>query len=338
MDRRARGSPRKEKSDGGLLSAGGEGRLNRLPDFFIVGHAKSGTTALYSMLRAHPQIYMPALKESHFFARDPERPASSSKHPLTLESYLSLFATATAQQRVGEASTSYLRSAQAPTRIAELCPQARIIALFREPADFLRSLHLQLLQSGIETEADFASAVGLEPQRRRGRDVPRDPLWAQALLYSEQVRYVAQLDRYHELFGRERVLALIYDDFRADNEGVVREIYRFLDVDDAAVIEQRRSNPTVRVRSHRAQAQLNALALGRGPGARVFKASMRAVVPAHFRRRALRVASRMLLDGSPPAPTEAFMRELRRRFEPEVRDVSDYLGRDLVKLWGYDSL
>src|ERR1700680_1492993 len=83
----------------------------RIPDFFIVGHHKSGTTALYEMLRRHPQIYMPDLKEPRYFASD-LRPAldspASGRIPRTLEDYLALFAHATVGQRVGEASPSYL--------------------------------------------------------------------------------------------------------------------------------------------------------------------------------------------------------------------------------------
>ena len=91
----------------------------RVPDFFIVGHAKSGTTALYEMLRGHPQIYMPEEKEPWYFATD-MRPRF--KHPMagaapeTLEEYLALFADAGPEQIIGEASTSYLWSRTAAAR------------------------------------------------------------------------------------------------------------------------------------------------------------------------------------------------------------------------------
>ncbi|HTA36249.1 MAG TPA: sulfotransferase, partial [Solirubrobacteraceae bacterium] len=119
----------------------------KVPEFFIVGHPKSGTTALYEMLRSHAQIYMPELKETLFFARElhpglrPQDP-----QPDTLEQYLSLFAPARADQRAGEASPSYLRSREAAARIAAVQPDARIIAILREPASFLRSMHLELLK------------------------------------------------------------------------------------------------------------------------------------------------------------------------------------------------
>jgi len=311
----------------------------RLPDFFIVGHAKCGTTALHKMLQAHPQIFMPELKETQFFAREPhERAQAPARDPHTLEAYMALFAAAAPEQRLGEASTTYLRSRTAAERIAEVCPQARIIGLFREPAGFLRSLHLQLLQSGIETEADFATAIGLESERRSGRHLPRDSFWAQSLLYSDHVRYVEQLRRYHERFGSERVLALIYDDFRSDNEQVVRRVLRFLEVDDSLEIEPTDANPTVRVRSQRALELMNAVSVGRGPLASGVKTALKTLTPARLRRDTLQAARRMAVDRQPAPPDAEFMAELRWRFKGEVVAASEYLQRDLVALWGYDDL
>ncbi len=310
-----------------------------VPDFFIVGHAKCGTTALYEMLRAHPQIYMPALKETQFFAREPDdRSEPATRHPRTLEAYLALFAAAGPDQRVGEASTSYLRTPAAAERIAALRPDARIIAIFREPASFLRSLHLQLLESGIETEAELAAAIALEPERRLGRRLPADPFWAQALLYSDHVRYVEQLRRYHERFGRERVLALIYDDFRADNHAVVRQVLRFLAVDDSLEIPPAEANPTVRVRSRSAQRLVHTVSAGRGPLPRALKRAVQTLTPERLRRDALRAAQRAVVDSEPPPPADELIDELRERFKPEVLAASDYLQRDLVGLWGYEDV
>ncbi len=148
----------------------------RLPDFFIVGHAKSGTSALYEMLKRHPQIYMPYGKEPWFFASDmrPRFQSPKAGPPVeTLEDYLSLFAPARPEQRVGEASSSYLWSRTAAGAIAEAQPAARIIAILREPASFLRSLHLQLLRTHVEAEKDLAKAISLQDARREGREVPR---------------------------------------------------------------------------------------------------------------------------------------------------------------------
>jgi hypothetical protein len=313
----------------------------RLPDFFIVGHAKCGTTALYEMLRRHPQVYMPALKEPAYFATDLrsrfQRP-SSGPLPQTLEEYRALFAAAGSQQRIGEASSSYIMSHTAAENIAQLQPAARVIAILREPASFLRSLHLQLLQNHIETQKDLRRALALEPQRRQGRRIPRRSPRPQALMYSERVRYVEQLRRYRERFAPEQMLVLIYDDFRGENEATVRGVLRFLEVDDTLPVAVTDANPTVRVRSQRLDDLVHAVSVGRGPLSRAVKSSIKALTPTQARGAALRTARQRVVHGAPRPPDEGLMLELRRRFKPEVVALSEYLGRDLVSLWGYDRI
>jgi len=309
----------------------------RRPDFFIVGQPKSGTTALYEMLRAHPQIYMPDGKEPWFLAdelheRTPPRPGGT---PRTLPEYLSLFAAAQGGQRTGEASALYLWSRTAAARIAALSPEARIIAILREPASLLRSLHLQFVETYIETESDFRSAIALERVRREGRELPRHTYWPRALLYSDHVRYVEQLRRYEDLFTRERMLVLIYDDFRADNEASVRVVLRFLGVDDAVEIEPREANPSVQVRSDRMHELLRAVSVGRGPVSRTLKGSIKALTPAGLRRGALNATKRHVVFAEPTPLDEAYMVELRERFRDEVAALGEYLDRDLLGLWGY---
>jgi hypothetical protein len=311
----------------------------RLPDFFIVGHSKSGTTALYEILGEHPQVYMPSIKEPVFMASDHHAGLWAMVHtrPRTLDDYLALFADAGAGERAGEASSVYLWSQAAAANIAALQPQARIIAILREPASFLRSLHLQMLQNHIETEKDFARALALEADRRAGLALPRDCPWPAALLYSDRVRYVEQLRRYRELFGSERVLVLIYDDFRDDNEGTVREVLRFLEVDDALPVQAREANPTVRLRSKQLDVLIHRATVGRGPVMRGVKVGVKAVTTRGMRHGALGMR-RSVVYGEVEAPDERVMLELRRRFKGEVVALSEYLGRDLVTLWGYDSL
>ena len=174
----------------------------RLPDFFIVGHQKCGTTALYMMLRDHPRSSCPMSR-----SRSSSRPISglaaraagrraSARRPRTLDAYLALFAAAGPEQRAGEASAQYLRSKTAAGGIAAVQPAARIIAILREPASFLRSFHLQMVSSRVETETDFQAAIAREDDRRAGRRIPRGCHHPEALLYSDHVRYVEQLRRF----------------------------------------------------------------------------------------------------------------------------------------------
>jgi hypothetical protein len=316
-------------------------RSGRAPDFFIVGQPKSGTTALYEILRRHPQIYMPELKEPVFLASDLRaglRRSTVRARPQTLEAYLSLFAPATAQQRAGEASALYLWSHAAAANIADLQPAARIIAILREPASFLRSLHLQLVQDHSETESDLGKALALEQDRREGRRIPPECPRPAALLYSDYVRYVEQLRRYHDVFPRDQVLVLIYDDFRADNESTVRSVLRFLDVDDTQPIETTEANASVRLRSRQLDDVVQGLSTGRGPLTRMIKAPVKTLTSQRMRHGALKLARRRLLYGAPQPPHDSVMLELRERYKQEVASVSEYLDRDLVSLWGYDKL
>jgi Sulfotransferase family len=322
-------------------------RQGRVPDFFIVGHAKCGTTALYEMLRAHPQIYMPAVKEPQFFARNPLTPEGSTgaktftqtgRHRETLDQYLSLFAAATPAERVGEASTFYLWSQLAPGRIAELQPDARIIAILREPASFLRSLHLQMVQNRAESEMDLRKAIALEDARRRGEQIPTDAYWPEALMYSERVRYVEQLRRYHAVFPREQMLVLIYDDFKRDNQGTVKRVLRFLGVDDSVSLALVSANPTLAVRSVRLRSAVRDVRLGAGPVSRAVRGAVVGLTSSRVRRELLHPIRRRVLYSSPAPPDERFMLELRRRFKGEVVALSEYLDRDLIAEWGYDRI
>jgi hypothetical protein len=323
-----------------IASAAPTGAL-RVPDFFIVGHPKSGTTALYEMLRSHPQIFMCAEKEPWYFSPElrfrppPRKPFAL---PESYEHYLSLFADAAPQQRAGEASTTYLWSQAAAGMIAAAQPDARIVAILREPASFLRSLHMQFVEVYIETEGDFRKALALEADRREGRSIARHSYWPQMLQYAEHVRYVEQLRRYEAVFAPEQILVLVYDDFRAENEATVRRVLRFLDVDDSAPVDVTDANPTVSPRSSQLHRLVHAVSVGHGPVSSTLKRALQRTVPQQVRRGALQAVRNRVVYREPAAPDAELMLELRRRFRGEVEAISAHLDRDLTKLWGYDGL
>ncbi len=314
----------------------------RVPDFFIVGHHKSGTSALYEMLRQHPKIFLPDLKEPRFMASDMRsrfRYEREAPHPQTLESYLELFSAAAPDQRVGEASATYLWSHTAADRIAALQPEARIIAILREPASFLRSLHLTFLRGSVESEKSLRKAMSLEDARRAGRRIPRRSHLPQLLQYSDQVRYTDQLRRYHAHFPADQVLVLIYDDFRDDNLATLRTVLRFLDVDDSYPIDAVDTNVTARtVRAPHLDDAMYSVSRGRGRAAGAAAGVVKALTTQRLRRGALQALRRRAVLADAPAPDERFTLELRRHLKPEVVALSDYLERDLVTLWGYDEL
>jgi Sulfotransferase family len=315
-----------------------------VPDFFIVGHQKCGTTALYLMLSEHPQIFMPRdVKEPWFFGRElrpGSPPAGTHSRPSTLEQYVALFSEAAPGQLVGEASPQTIRSPLAAGEIAALRPDARIVAILREPASFLRSLHMQLLATHIESEKDFARAIALEPKRREGKRIPRHSVSPPSLLYSDHVRYAEQLRRLHDAFAPEQVLVLIYDDFRKDNLATVRQVLSFLGVDSSVPLEQVETKPLEGVRFsalHRLRRQIRRAGLHPAAGGRVARA-LDAVAPKPLRSDSLSAAFRRITYGPQRPADEQLMLELRRRFKGEVQAAGDYLGRDLVTLWGYDRI
>ena len=152
------------------------------------------------------------------------------------------------------------------------------------------------------------------------------------------MRYVEQLRRYRDgCSAPEQVLVLIYDDFRADNEATVRQVLRFLEVDDTVEVEVTEANPDRR----------RALAAARRPRALDQRRRWAALRAWQARRQGGRPeaaaacgacarCSGVLCIGEPEAPDEQLMGELRARFKPEVVALSEYLDRDLVTLWGYD--
>ena len=285
---------------------------------------------------------MSVIKEPRFFATDMRsrfQPARGHRLPETLQDYLSLFASARPEQCVGEASSLYLASRTAAYAIAEVQPAARIIAILREPASFLRSFHLQLLRSQVETQKDLRKAISLETARREGKRVPRRSHLPQLLQYSQQVCYVEQLRRYREVFPENQMLVIIYDDFRRNNQLTLQTVLRFLGVDEEHPLPEVNVKQTTRtMRSAQLDDLLHAVSLGQSPLSRATRATVKALTPAQLRQKAFRTTRLHGVYGDAPPPDDALMAELRRRFKPEVVALSEYLNSDLVALWGYDEL
>jgi hypothetical protein len=200
-------------------------RLGANPNFFIVGAPKCGTTALYEYLRSHPQIFLPTLKEPHFFSDD----LVTFRITKSLDEYKSLFADATPEHlRVGEASASYLLSSTAIPAIRRFNPDARILAMFRNPVDLVYSFHSQLLYWSEETEKNFEVAWHLQERRRMGIDVPRtsrDPFWLQ---YRDVGSLGTQAQRLLSVYPRDQVMLILFDDFVASPQRIYDQVIDFL--------------------------------------------------------------------------------------------------------------
>ena len=309
------------------------------PDFFIIVHSRCGTTALHDMLAQHPQIFMSSPKEPNFFATDLTRPGIPyALGEMSAEKYRGLFTSAKPDQLCGESSASNIYSKTAAGEMAAWNPAMKMIAILREPVDFLVSYHQQLLKNPIvdgESVKCLKRALTLEPARKRGRKIPRGQRVPELLYYRERVRYRDQLDRVYEHFPREQVLVLIYDDFRRDNLATLRQVCMFLGIDSGFEFQPLGRNQGVTVRSKLAQNTLFCLSHGRGAWSPV-KRVVKTALPGGRSRDALRWAMSRFAFGPKAELDEVTRSELRREFRNEVEAISDLLGRDLMAEWGYE--
>ncbi len=221
-----------------------------MPNLFIVGAPKCGTTAWVEYLGSHPDVFFPERKEPSYFCPD----LLPQQRVQTLEGYLDLFGGSGEAAIVGEASPTYLRSEEAPRRIAEFNPAAKILIFLREQEDFLPSLHNQLVFNGEEPIEDFATAWRLSGKRVR-EQVPASCNDIRLLDYKAAGRFSEQVERYFDHFPPGQIMVIQLRDWAADPRSAYRAILDFLGLQDdgrtdfARVNEarQRRTNAFVKL-------------------------------------------------------------------------------------------
>lgn len=224
----------------------------KIPNFFIIGAAKSGTSAIWHHLQEHPQIYMSPRKQTRFFAFEVEEPQFHGPAPhkpqrpyaiTDLEEYHALFDGVRDETAIGEASWTYLYRPGASRRIREYAPDAKLIAVLRNPADRAFSHYRQNVQAGREPLANFADALAEEETRIRDN-------WWPEFHYIQMGLYSVQLKRYFDAFDRDQIKVYLYEDLVSDPYGLLGDAFGFLGVDDTfvpgAII---RSNPSGAPRS-----------------------------------------------------------------------------------------
>jgi hypothetical protein len=218
------------------------------PDFFIAGALKSGTTSMHNYLKQHPSIFMPAKTEIFHFATDLLPPDDTA---LDDDWYQSNFEDAEEGQIIGEKSAIYLLSDVAAQNVKDFNPDAKIIIILRNPVDFMFSLHAQTLYGGHEDIADFAEALAAEPERREGgRPVETGLFRVQRLnWYKYAAHFSPQVERFYDVFGKESVKVIIFDDFKNNTPQVYAETCEFLGVDSSFEPEYTVKNPRQEFRS-----------------------------------------------------------------------------------------
>ena len=202
----------------------------RFPDFFLIGAPRCGTTSLSRYLADNPQVCFSRPKEPHYFSLLSPHASLDDLETAYLSRYFSHYRES--HKAIGEGSVSYLYSPYALQRILSVNPQAKFIAILRNPLDMLPSYHLRMLFTVMEDVEDFATAWSLQEVRARGERIPKHCLDPHLLLYREVAKFGEQVERLYHLAGRDRSLVLLFDDLVRDPRAVYKQVLAFIGVDD----------------------------------------------------------------------------------------------------------
>jgi hypothetical protein len=336
---------REDTSDGRVGSDHGTGASTRSPNFFVIGAPRSGTTSLYEYLDAHPDVFMSTVKEPDFFIQ----PALTLAHPLggteradldtdaarfeelakQLQSYRSLFAGASGEARVGEASAVYLGNPVAPWHLRGYVPEAKLIAVLRNPTEraFSHLVHGKRIYAehgqtsavgaeGMSVDDAFAAAVDTALRDGPFEETKSDPeVWVQSGFYH------LHLTRFLSYFPAGQMKIFLFEDLSQRPREVMREIYGVLGIDETFELPTTEAfNASVVPRSQR----LFSLFTTKNSLMRKAKA----LAPTKVRAMALRTRNRFLGVGKPP-PDPGLASKLDAIYRDDIIALQDHLGRDL---------
>jgi hypothetical protein len=285
-----------------------------MPNFLIIGAMKSGTTALYYYLEQHPEIYMSPVKEPNFFSSQEQENAADAV--TQLGTYQHLFRGVSGEKAIGEASHSYLYEPMAAAEIRRYVPEAKLIAILRNPIDRAYSHFLHMVRSGTEPLDDFAQALREEEVGIHKERAFQD--------YIGRGLYYNQLRRYFGTFPREQVRIYLYEDLSGAPISTVQDAFRFLKVDDSFVpdVSLRRN-----VSGHPRYKTLDRLLRSQSR----IKHAAKIYLPTRLRWRFSKtfddLKTRNLIEHPPVQPE--VRRQLIRVYREDILNVQELIHRDL---------
>lgn len=307
------------------------------PNLFIVGQPRTGTSALHAALDQHPNIFMSIPKEPVYFAKDlhAESDLFHKKpkyfHFRAENHYLKIFKQCVHEKIAGESTAVYLYSKVAAKEIHAFNSEAKIIMIFREPVSWLCSYHAKATQIIGENQSDVRDAIILENERKKGKYLSEKVMAPSMLYYSDFLRYYEQIQRYSDLFDPAKIKIIVYDDYNNNNNKMYEEILEFLDVDinfspRFEMVNMSRTNakwPKVQ------QILQNPY---------LIKFAIK-LLPRDFFSKLSMTYWESFFESEKGTKIDADFRiELMNKFKPEVHLLSDFLNRNLIRLWGYDKI
>lgn len=275
-----------------------------LPNFFILGAAKCGTTSLANHLRAHPDVFVPDIKEVAYFNIESNWEQGHAW-------YEAWFDDVDGERAIGDATPAYLYVPAVVDRLVATVgvgPGCRLVVQLRDPVHRTYSHYWHRRREGVEHRS-LDAVLDEELSGAEG--------WG----YVGRGRYLEQIRRYVDVFGRESLHAVVFEDFVSRPKAAYAEVCRHLGVDDAFVPDDlgERYNTHFDIVRPRLYGAMIALRVGK-------------IVPPPVGRWLWdRVAVFQEYD-----PIDAPTRDrLRAYFAPHNRELERFLGRDLSTLWGY---
>ena len=288
------------------------------PNFFVIGAAKCGTTAVYEYLKTHPSVFMSPVKEPRYFAFGfPDRLIKTEAE------YLELFAAAGSRHRVvGEATPLYLFWPNAVQHIREFNKDAKLLVMLRNPVEMIVSYHQHLLPLLCEVEIDFERAWKMQDDRLVGRNLPKRCSHSALLQYRDIGKLGRQTHCVLELFPRDQVKIVLFDDFVTNTRDVYLDLLAYLEIPDDGRDQFPQVNAKAQVRSRWFQTAFDYRSVPewlRIPGRRI---GLDRVHAAMMRCNLKKVARS-------PKLRPKFRRKLVEAFRSEVEAISELTGREL---------
>lgn len=282
-------------------------------DFFIVGAPKAGTTSLYHYLNEHFEIEMSSQKEPDFFSDK-----SLQKQKLyygknridTIEKYHSLFEKENVILR-GDASVSYLFYEDVPHKIIAYNPEAKIIIMLRDPIDRAFSHYLMDYRLGLISES-FETIIKKQSQHKNAN-----------LFYQQYIQvgeYAQQIKRYLEVFSKDNIYFIDYEDFKNDTSDIVNNVFIFLGVND-------KFRPYLR-KKHNIYTEPKNRIIRYVYSFVSFRKMLAGILPKDL---TMRIRNFLFRSDMKPKFSESTRDFLKKHFENDVREFSELLNKDFTK-------
>ncbi len=295
--------------------------LEELPNVFVIGAAKAGTTTLCDSLRSHPQAYVPSEKEPNFFADDRNFERGLAWYAHRFYRHAGRFAV-----RVDGSTQCLFWGKKVAPRIQDACGDAnpRFLALFRDPVQRAYAWYWLRVAAGAE-KLTFEEALRAESERFTHKGAALEARGGQAFGYFRGGCYATNLRPFLEAFPRECFRFILFDDLLGDFQGTMDGALSFLNLQPRPM-RKIRSNPSAQPVSQRL---VTFIKKPTGVPGALLRLLFRGQSQEARWRTKIRALTAIRRPVAYPLMPEHVERELRSRFAGEIQDLSTMISRDL---------